>query len=51
MLFSCRFISDKQAIPKLNIENSCDPNLAEDFQEGEFGLTQDQTRIELPRDS
>ena len=34
MLFTCKFTSDKQAIPKINIEASCDPNLAEDFQEG-----------------
>ena len=34
MLFTCKFASDKQAIPKINIEASCDPNLAEDFQEG-----------------
>lgn len=34
MLFTCKFTSDKQAIPKINIDASCDPNLAEDFQEG-----------------
>lgn len=28
MLFTCKFASDKQAIPKINIEASCDPNLA-----------------------
>ena len=27
-LFTCKFTSDKQAIPKMNIEASCDPNLA-----------------------
>jgi hypothetical protein len=31
LLFACKFASDKQAIPKINIEASCDPNLAEAF--------------------
>jgi hypothetical protein len=31
LLFTCKFASDKQAIPKINIEASCDPNLAEAF--------------------
>lgn len=34
MLFSCKFTSDKQAIPKMNVEAACDPNLTEAFQEG-----------------
>jgi hypothetical protein len=34
LLFTCKFTSDKQAIPKINADASCDPNLAEDFQEG-----------------
>ena len=34
LLFTCKFSSDKQAIPKMNTEASCDPNLSEVFQEG-----------------
>jgi hypothetical protein len=28
LLFTCKFSSDKQAIPKVNLETVCDPNLA-----------------------
>lgn len=32
LLFTCSFTSDKQAIPKVNLDNIGDPNLAETFQ-------------------
>lgn len=32
LLFTCSFTSDKQAIPKVNLGNIGDPNLAETFQ-------------------
>lgn len=34
LLFSCRFSSDKQAIPKMGPDSNSDPNLSEAFQEG-----------------
>lgn len=34
LLFSCKFTSDKQAIPKINLDAICDPNLTETYQEG-----------------
>ena len=32
LLFTCKFASDKQAIPKMNADATCDPNIAEMFQ-------------------
>lgn len=50
LLFSCKFASDKQAIPKMSAEASCDPNMAEAFQEGSSISMQDPIATELPKD-
>lgn len=44
LLFTCKFSSDKQAIPKINLEATTDPSLAEAFQDGTPLPTQASTR-------
>jgi hypothetical protein len=39
LLFTCKFTSDKQAIPKVNLDAITDPNFSESFQEGSIGFT------------
>jgi hypothetical protein len=51
MLFSCKFTSDKQAIPKMNLEAACDPNLSEAFQDGNFTAMQGPTATAPARGS
>ncbi len=45
LLFTCKFTSDKQAIPKVNLESVSDPNLTEAFQEGTLSSIQALARV------
>lgn len=45
LLFTCKFTSDKQAIPRVNLESVSDPNLTEAFQEGTFLFIQDPAKV------
>jgi hypothetical protein len=47
LLFTCKFTSDKQAIPKVNLESVSDPNLTEAFQEGKPTPIQATIRAEV----
>ena len=46
LLFTCKFTSDKQAIPKANLEVLGDPNLAETYIECIFIRIKQVRRVE-----